>query len=101
MKDKDKDREEVEWLLELIDDKLKEDEIVFLTVEGFKTCKIEDMLKQSPNGILYDLNRDLAVLKTLVNPKENNWCVNDIALAILFKRVLEKLKEYENKDKIN
>ena len=90
-----KNKEEIEWVLDLINSNEKEDKIVFLTEEGFKSCKIEDMLSQPIEGILYDLNRGPEVLKTLINPNENKWCVNDIALVTLFKRVLEKLKNYE------
>ncbi|MCH5166910.1 MAG: hypothetical protein J1F35_03370 [Erysipelotrichales bacterium] len=89
------DKEKIKQILDLIDSLEKEDEIVFLDVDTFRSCNIENMLNQSIESILYDLNRGPEVLKTLMNLDENKWCINDIALVILFKRVFKKLQEYE------
>ena len=65
----------------------KKGKIVYMTSGGLMIADLDDFLKQSAEGILYDLNRDrITVLTFLDDPK----FVNDFAVGL----VITRLKEY-------
>lgn len=70
---------------------------VYADVEGLKSIKFEDFIQQPLDGMLYDINRNLATILTFID--DPKW-VNDFALTKLLEYYYNKCKEYEKrKDK--
>ena len=66
--------------------------LVFADIDGLKSIKFDDFIKQPIEGMLYDINRSLPVILSMEDPK---W-VNDFAtvkLLVHFYEQCEKLKE--------
>ena len=81
-----------EELKNLILSKKKEGKIVFHSIEGLMEAKMEDIIRQPAEGLLWDLNRDLATL--LHRASEDNPCwVNDMALANITEFLVNKVNE--------
>lgn len=78
-------------------DKVLEDwdkgNLVYADIEGLKSVKFEDFIKQPLDGMLYDINRNAATILTFI--EEPKW-VNDFALTKLLEYYYNKCKEYEN-----
>ena len=66
--------------------KEKEGIVVFNTAEGLHEMKLEDLINQPTDGLLYDLNRDRATVLTWI--EDQKW-VNDFAVY----QVIKKLKD--------
>ena len=66
--------------------------LVFVDMEGLKSVKFEDFIKQPLEGMLYDINRNAATILTLID--DPKW-VNDFALTKLLEYYYNKCKEYE------
>ena len=81
-----------EHLLDLVEQKAKEGKVVFMTIGGPLEADLEEFLKQPAEGILYDLNRDLATITTFIEEGDPRW-VNDYAVGL----VITRLKEYYDK----
>lgn len=67
--------------------------IVFADFEGLKKSNLKEFIKQPTEGILYDLNRNAAVVLTFID--DTKW-VNDYAMGNVveeLKRQLEEMKE--------
>lgn len=83
---------------EIIKDKvLKEWEkgnLVFADIEGLKSIKFEEFIKQPLYGMLYDINRNAATILTYID--DPKW-VNDFALTKLLEYYYNKCKDYEAK----
>ena len=60
--------------------------LVYADIEGLKSIKLEEFVKQPLEGMLYDINRDAATILT---------CVNDFALTKLLEYYYNKCKEQE------
>ena len=88
MKTADKFEDFKEYVLE----KEKEGKVVVATIEGFAECPLEDIIKQPTDGLLYDLNRDKAVVLTFI--KDKKW-VNDYACALVIAKLKQKLTEHD------
>lgn len=71
---------------------LKDTEIVLQTIEGAFVVSIPDLLNQSTEGLLYDLNRDEATTYSIGNER----MINDIAVAKII-RYLHKYYKSEIK----
>ena len=67
--------------------------LVYADIEGLKSIKFEEFIKQPLEGMLYDINRNLATILTFI--EEPKW-VNDFALTKLLEYYYNKCKEYEN-----
>jgi hypothetical protein len=84
--------------METLKDKiLKEYEqgnIIVATHEGLASAKLEDIVKQPVDGLLYDLNRDEATILTFV--EDPKW-VNDYALSQVVRVLHNKVAELESK----
>ena len=81
-----------EELKDFILSKKREGKIVFYTIEGLAEAKMEKIIQQPAEGLLYDLNRDMGTL--LHQASEDNPCwVNDIALACITEFLLNKVNE--------
>jgi len=78
-------------------DKVLEDwdkgNLVYADIEGLKSVKFEDFIKQPLDGMLYDINRDTATILTFI--EDPKW-VNDFALTKLLEYYYNKCKEYED-----
>ena len=73
--------------------------LVYADVDGLKSIKFEEFIKQPLEGMLYDINRCLPVIVTYID--DPKW-VNDFALTKLVEyyhnkcnELEKKLKEYE------
>ena len=66
--------------------------LVYADVEGLKSIKFDDFIKQPLEGMLYDINRCLPVVLTYI--EDQKW-VNDFALVKLLEYYYNKCKEYE------
>ena len=67
--------------------------LVYADVDGLKSIKFDDFIKQPLEGMLYDINRCLPVIVTYI--EDPKW-VNDFALTKLLEYYYNKCKEYEN-----
>lgn len=83
-------KEDREKIISDVSEAKREDKIIFLTSEGPCEAKIEDFIKQPAEGILYDLNRDLATLYTLFKESGDIRYINDIALVNVFTYIMNK-----------
>ena len=66
--------------------------LVFADFEGLKSIKFEDFINQPLDGMLYDVNRNLATILTFI--EDTKW-VNDFALTKLLEYYYNKCKEQE------
>ena len=79
--------------LEKIDELAKENKIAFMTIDGLMTANINEIINQPSEGILYDLNRDEATIRTLAESSKNVRWINDLAFVKVFKKVFSKYQE--------
>lgn len=82
-----------EELKKIILDEYKKGNIVFMSPEGLKTCKLKEFADQPIEGLLYDLNRDEATILTFID--EAKW-INDFACAKVIRELKKRLNSYEN-----
>ena len=66
--------------------------LVYANIEGLKSIKFEEFIKQPLDGMLYDINRNAATILTFLD--DPKW-VNDFALTKLLEYYYNKCKEYE------
>ena len=66
--------------------------LVYADIEGLKSIKFEDFIKQPLEGMLYDINRNAATILTFI--EDPKW-VNDFALTKLLEYYYNKCKEQE------
>lgn len=72
--------------------------IVFSDFEGLNIIPLKELINQSADEILYDLNRqEVVVLTFLPDPK---W-INDYAVAKVIRALKDKIDELENNSKPN
>jgi phenolic acid decarboxylase len=79
--------------LKLIQDEEKKGNVVFQTFDGAMSCSIADIINQSADGILYDLNRDKVTTITLADTSEvmgMRW-INDYAVAVTITALKEEI----------
>ena len=83
---------EIKEILEKIRENEKDGMVVFLTLDGFMSAKLEEFIQQPSEGILYDLNRDKITTITLAEAEviDKRW-VNDYAVAVTIKYLHERL----------
>lgn len=68
----------------------KEDKIAFMTIDGLVSADINKIIQQPVEGLLYDLNRDTASLMSLAKEGKNKRWINDMALAYVVTKLVEK-----------
>ena len=88
-------------LTEAVFDSFSKGNIVFITEEGFYQSAIEDFIKQPLEGMLYDLNRNEAVIRTEANEDKGWRWVHDLSMVKLLEYYYNKVKEYENNTESN
>lgn len=79
---------------DLIREQEKLGNVVFATIEGLQGMKLDDMISQPTEGLLYDLNRDKATCATWIGQEVEGW-INNYAVALVITRLKEKLEAYE------
>ena len=70
--------------------------LVYADIEGLKSIKFKNFIKQPLDGMLYDINRNTATILTFLD--DHKW-VNDFALTKLLEYYYKKCKEYEDRNK--
>lgn len=73
----------------------KKGNIVVSGFEGLQISKLDDIINQPVDGLLYDLNRNEAVVLTFLD--DPKW-VNDYAVCKVIRRLKEKIEELEKRD---
>lgn len=89
--------EEKKELVQFILDKREEGKIVVMGLEGPMSMPLEDIIKQSAEGLLYDLNRQEETALTFID--DPKW-VNDFAVALVIRKLKaenERLQEWRQK----
>jgi len=70
----------------------KKGNIIVVGSEGLQVMPLNDFIKQPVDGMLYDLNRDEAVILTFIdNPK---W-INDYAVCQVIRLLKKRIEELE------
>lgn len=77
-------------LLDKILELQKEGKIAFMTIDGLVSVDINNIIQQPAEGLLYDLNRDTASLMSLAKEGKNKRWINDMALAHVVTKLVEK-----------
>jgi len=74
----------------------KDGRVVFNTIEGMMVAKLDEIILQPTEGLLYDLNRDkVTVSSFLDDPK---W-INDYACALVIEALKKRIDELEAEKK--
>ena len=60
----------------------EECKVLYNTCEGLMECKIEDLVNQNTDGLLYDLNRDTATVLTIFDEQK---LMNELAMINVLK----------------
>lgn len=79
-------------LLKAIQEEAEKGRIVYRSIDGLHLVDGKDFIKQSADGILYDLNRD--EVTTSANLGDDRW-VNDYAVARTIRALKERIRELE------
>ena len=88
-----KEKEMFESIRDMVLSEWDKGNLVYADIEGLKSVKFEDFIKQPLDGMLYDINRDTATILTFLD--DPKW-VNDFALTKLLEYYYNKCNEYEN-----
>ena len=64
--------------------------IVVSTFEGFQVAPLKEIIKQPIDGLLYDLNRNEAVVLTFIN--DPKW-INDYAMMQVVRELKQQLED--------
>lgn len=91
-----KEKEIIESICDKVLAEWDKGNLVYADVDGLKSIKFEDFIKQPLEGMLYDVNRCLPVVLTYID--DPKW-VNDFALTKLLEYYYNKCKEYEDGNK--
>ena len=87
-----KEKEMFESIRDMVLSEWDKGNLVYADIEGLKSIKLGDFIKQPLEGMLYDINRDSATILTFID--DPKW-VNDFALTKLLEYYYNKCKEYE------
>jgi hypothetical protein len=91
---------------DLLQQKAKEGIILISTFEGALYHKINEIIEQPTEGLLYDLNRDFGTISTYIedNPKWiNDYAASQVIVALknkieILENELKSIKEKQNND---
>ena len=68
--------------------------VVIAGMDGLSVAKLQDIINQPTDGLLYDLNRsEMVVLGFVDDPK---W-INDYAVCKVIRALKDRINELENK----
>ena len=68
----------------------EEGKVLYNTCEGLMECKIEDLVNQDTDGLLYDLNRDTATVLTIFDEQK---LMNELATINVLKFLHNQYKK--------
>lgn len=68
--------------------------VAFLTIDGLCVCTMQEMINQSADGLLYDLNKCESVI--LSSQERPGW-INDLATCKVIQALKARITELENK----
>ncbi len=71
----------------------KNGNVVVATFDGIQSMALSEFIKQPVDGMLYDLNRNEAVILTFVD-KDPKW-INDYALTQVVRALKLKIEQLE------
>ena len=71
--------------------------IVISDFDGLKVMPLNEIIQQPTDGLLYDLNRNEAVILTFI--KDPKW-INDYASSQVIRALKNKIDELESKPKL-
>ena len=72
----------------------KKGNIVVAGVDGLQRMLLNEFIKQSTNGMLYDLNRDEVTVLTFITHNNPKW-VNDYAVCQVIRALKKRIEELE------
>jgi hypothetical protein len=75
---------------EMILAEYKKGNIVVSTFEGLQVAPLKEIIKQPTDGLLYDLNRNEAVVLTFIN--DPKW-INDYAMVQVVRELKQQLED--------
>jgi hypothetical protein len=85
-------------IMDEIKDKILEEykkgNVVIAGIDGLGVAKLDDLIKQPTEGLLYDLNRDEMTILTFL--PDRKW-VNDYASTQVIRALKNKIEEVEDK----
>lgn len=73
----------------------KKGNIIIAGLEGLSIIKLDEIIEQPVEGLLYDLNRDEATIRTFIKKGDPKW-VNDYASIQVIIALKNKLDALEN-----
>ena len=92
-------KENFEKTLEIIKQNEAQGAVVFMTSFGLMACNMERFVKQSADGLLFDLNRDEATILTLGEQGLERW-VNDYATAKVVRYLVGELEKKRRDERV-
>lgn len=66
--------------------------VTVMGIDGLMSVPVEVLVKQSTEGLLYDLNRDKATTLTLGEEGNVRW-VNDYAMAVVVEYLMKQINK--------
>ena len=69
--------------------------MVIEDIEGLVSVQLDEFIKQSADGILYDLNRDMATCMSFID--KPTW-INNYACCVVIKALKKRIEELEGKN---
>ncbi len=66
--------------------------VTVMGIDGLKSVLVEELVKQSTEGLLYDLNRDKVTTLTLGKEGNVRW-VNDYAMAVVVEYLMKQINK--------
>lgn len=75
----------------------KDGRVVFNTIEGLMVAKLDEIILQPTEGLLYDLNRDKATVSSFLD--DPKW-INDYACAVVIGALKDKIDKLEAELKV-
>lgn len=83
-------------LIELLNKNTQDGKVTFENMEGLVSSPLDEFIKQPAEGILYDLNRDMATCMAFID--EPTW-INNFACCVVIKALKERIEELEKEKK--
>ncbi len=83
-----------EELIELLNKNTQAGKVTFESIEGIVSAPLDEFIKQPAEGMLYDLNRDMATCLTFIDRPA--W-INNYACCVVIKALKKRIEELENK----
>ena len=78
--------------IDLIKQELEKGKVVYRDIEGLHSAILEEFVNQPADGILYDLNRNEAVILQFID--DPKW-VNDFACAQVIRYLKKELDDFK------